>query len=125
MPVMFRSLVIVVAAGTLAGCSLPYYLQAIGGQLELLRKREPIDVVIADPERDADVGTTLGGVAGMREFAVSTLGLPDNDSYTTYVDLDRPYAVWKRRCRRGVFGGARAVVLSGRGLRELSGVLRP
>ena len=94
MQAMFRSLVIAVAAGALAGCSLPYYVQAIGGQLELLRKREPIDAVIADPERDADIRTTLGSVAGMREFAVNALGLPDNDSYTTYVDLDRPYAVW-------------------------------
>ena len=94
MPSVFRSLAIVVAAGAMAGCGLPYYLQAIGGQLELLRKREPIEAVIADPNRDAEVRATLGSIAGMREFAVSRLGLPDNDSYTTYVELDRSYAVW-------------------------------
>ena len=30
----------------------------------------------------------------MRRFAVDELQLPDNDSYTTYVALDRPYVVW-------------------------------
>ncbi len=30
----------------------------------------------------------------IRRFAVDELGLPDNDSYTTYVALDRPYVVW-------------------------------
>lgn len=91
---LFRSLAVVACSGTLTGCGLPYYLQAIGGQLELLRKREPIEAVIADPNRDAAVRATLSSIAGMREFAVNTLGLPDNDSYTTYVDLDRSYAVW-------------------------------
>ena len=36
-------------AVTTAGCAAPYYWQAISGQLELLRKREPIEEVIADP----------------------------------------------------------------------------
>lgn len=94
MPTVLRSLVVVAFSGALAGCGLPYYLQAIGGQLELLRKREPIEAVIADPNRDAAVRETLSSIAGMREFAVNTLGLPDNDSYTTYVDLDRSYVVW-------------------------------
>jgi predicted aminopeptidase len=30
----------------------------------------------------------------MRRFAVDELLLPDNDSYTSYVTLDRPYVVW-------------------------------
>ena len=94
MPSLFRSLAVVACSTALTGCGLPYYLQAIGGQLELLRKREPIDAVIADPNRDAAVRETLSSIAGMREFAVNTLGLPDNDSYTTYVDLDRSYVVW-------------------------------
>ncbi len=94
MPSVFRSLAVVACTGALGGCSLPYYLQAIGGQLELLRKREPIEAVIADPNRDAAVRATLGSIAGMREFAVTRLGLPDNDSYTTYVELDRSYVVW-------------------------------
>jgi len=29
-----------------------------------------------------------------RRFAVTELGLPDNDSYSSYADLGRPYVVW-------------------------------
>ena len=77
-----------------SGCAAPYYWQAIGGQLELLRKREPIGEVIADPDADPRLKTTLARIETMRRFAVDELLLPDNDSYTTYVALDRPYVVW-------------------------------
>jgi predicted aminopeptidase len=33
-------------------------------------------------------------VGEARAFAVTDLSLPDNDSYRTYVQLDRPYVVW-------------------------------
>ena len=79
---------------TASGCAAPYYFQAIGGQLELLRKREPIEDVIADPAADPTLKSTLARVETMRRFAVDELELPSNDSYTTYVALDRPYVVW-------------------------------
>lgn len=81
-------------AFALPGCALPYYWQAIGGQLDLLRKRTPIDAVIADDSHDAQTRAMLRTAAELRRFAVDTLLLPDNDSYTTYVDLGRPYVVW-------------------------------
>jgi predicted aminopeptidase len=77
-----------------AGCAAPYYWQAIGGQLELLRKREPIEEIVADPQADPVLRSTLGRIVEMRRFAVEELGLPSNDSYTSYVALDRPYVVW-------------------------------
>jgi len=77
-----------------SGCGLPYYWQAVGGQLGLLRQREPIDAVLADAGVDDTVKQSLRAVARIRRFAVDTLALPDNDSYTTYVDLDRSYVVW-------------------------------
>ena len=33
-------------------------------------------------------------VTALREFATRELQLPDNESFTTYADLGRPYAVW-------------------------------
>jgi predicted aminopeptidase len=83
-----------VLAALMAGCAAPYYWQAIGGQLELLRKREPIAEVIADPRTDPKLREMLKRVEDIRRFAVEELGLPSNDSYTTYVALDRPYVVW-------------------------------
>jgi predicted aminopeptidase len=81
-------------AAAATGCAAPYYWQAIGGQFELFRKREPIDKVIADPATDPRLKTTLARVETMRRFAVDELLLPSNGSYTTYVELDRPYVIW-------------------------------
>jgi predicted aminopeptidase len=89
-----RAIAVCALAVTTTGCAAPYYWQAITGQLELLRKREPIEEVIADPQADPALKNTLTRIATMRRFAVDELGLPSNDSYTTYVALDRPYVVW-------------------------------
>jgi len=39
----FCALVLAAIVVTMAGCAAPYYWQAVGGQFELLRKREPIE----------------------------------------------------------------------------------
>lgn len=83
----------VLAAG-MSSCSVPFYWQAVSGQLELLRKREPFAEVIADPAVTSEVKTALGHIATIRTFAIDTLLLPDNGSYTTYADLERDYVVW-------------------------------
>ncbi len=75
-------------------CAVPFYWQAISGEMELLRKREPIDKVLADPHESERVKNVLGSVKGIKSFAVHELGLPDNKSYTTYADLGRDYVVW-------------------------------
>lgn len=75
-------------------CAMPFYWQAAAGQLELLRKRTPIERVLADPDQDEHVKATLSRVPEIRRFAEEKLHLPRNKSYTTYVDLGRPYVVW-------------------------------
>ena len=87
-------LALLVITTVLSGCALPYYWQAIGGQINLLRKRTPIDELLADPSIDPKLRSTLAAISMIRKFAVDELELPDNDSYTTYVDLKRPYVVW-------------------------------
>jgi predicted aminopeptidase len=89
-----RTLSLCAVATSTAGCAAPYYWQAIGGQLELLRKREPIEEILADASADPQLKATLARIETMRRFAVQELELPDNDSYTSYVALDRPYVVW-------------------------------
>jgi len=89
-----KAIVLCALVAAMSGCAAPYYWQAIGGQIELLRKREPIAEVIADPTTDPKLKSTLARVETIRRFAVDELLLPDNDSYTTYVALDRPYVVW-------------------------------
>jgi predicted aminopeptidase len=94
MPRLARMISLCALAAVTSGCAAPYYWQAIGGQIELLRKREPIEDVIADESIDPKLKATLARVETMRSFAVDELLLPSNESYTTYVKLDRPYVVW-------------------------------
>lgn len=75
----------------LDGC---YYMQAASGQIEVLRKREPIEAVIADPATPPAVVRRLQLIQDAREFSILALGLPDNDSYRTYADLEREFVVW-------------------------------
>lgn len=79
----------------LTGCAkLGYYTQAINGQLEILSKRQPIEALLDDPDTEPDLKARLASILEMRAFASRELGLPDNKSYRTYVDLKRPYVVW-------------------------------
>ena len=74
----------------LSGC---YYVHAARGQIELMTAREPIDELIADPSTPAALRERLVLVRRARAFATAELGLPDNGSYSRYVDLDRDYVV--------------------------------
>jgi predicted aminopeptidase len=90
----------VLAAGLLltclsGGCStVGYYTQAIGGQMELLRKSRPISDVLADPATTPELKTKLEHVVQIRNFASEALALPNNDSYRRYADLKRRFVVW-------------------------------
>ena len=75
----------------MTGC---YYLQAAGGQMEIMRKRMPIAEVIDDPATPAPLKKRLEMVLEARQFAIDELLLPDNKSYLTFADLDRDYVVW-------------------------------
>jgi predicted aminopeptidase len=62
--------------------------------LEVIRKRESLDEVIADPNTSPELAARLHLLDEARDFSVSSLGLPDNNSYRTYADLERDYVVW-------------------------------
>lgn len=89
--VFVRLLALGVAVSMLSGC---YLLQAAAGQMEIVAKRKPIAAVIASPATPAPLRTRLEYVSDARAFAVNELGLPDNRSYRSYADLDRPFVVW-------------------------------
>lgn len=75
----------------LQGC---YYMQAIGGHMNVMQNRRPISEILADPEVSAELKNRLATVEEARRFAIDELFLPDNDSYRSYADLDRDYVVW-------------------------------
>jgi predicted aminopeptidase len=79
----------------LAGCGTAgYYAQAVSGHMSLMSAREPIQEVIDDPDTPEHVRDRLRVALEAREFAVTELGLPDNGSYTRYVQLDRTAVVY-------------------------------
>ncbi|MGH8130813.1 MAG: aminopeptidase [Steroidobacteraceae bacterium] len=86
-----RLLAAAAACLALPGC---YYMHLAAGQLEMNRRREPIEDVIARPGTDATLRRRLEQAAQARDFAMSELGLPDNGSYRSYAELGRRYATW-------------------------------
>ncbi|MGA7539100.1 MAG: aminopeptidase [Steroidobacteraceae bacterium] len=79
----------------LSGCaSTMYLLQAADGEWHVMHDRKPIVQVIDDPRTPEPIVRELGEVRAARRFASQELGLPDNDSYRTYTQIDRPYVVW-------------------------------
>ncbi|KRB70692.1 aminopeptidase [Noviherbaspirillum sp. Root189] len=71
-----------------------YYAQAICGHLAIVMGARPIDDCLKDPSVEVDLKVRLAKIKQIRDFAVHELGLPDNDSYRTYVDIGRPYVAW-------------------------------
>lgn len=73
---------------------IKYYFQAAYGHLALFSAARPIDAYLADPSIDGELKERLLKVKRIRDFAIRELKLPDNDSYTMYADIQRPYVVW-------------------------------
>lgn len=91
----FRFAMIVGQVTWLSACAnLPYYVQAVGGHFEVVHRAQPISRIVANPAIDPKLKHSLSKIVQMREFASRELKLPDNLSYTSYADLERPYVVW-------------------------------
>ncbi|HEX9140328.1 MAG TPA: aminopeptidase [Steroidobacteraceae bacterium] len=87
-------LVSMVLSFPLSGCGVGYLVQAAHGQWQVLKRRQPLATVIADPKTLEPVRTQLAVVLDARDFASQILGLPDNASYRSFAALNRPYVVW-------------------------------
>lgn len=79
----------------LGGCVSPaYYAHVSGHHLEVMAARRPVDELIASPKTPALLRNRLSLSQKIRAFASAELMLPDNGSYTTYADLERPALMW-------------------------------
>ena len=89
------SLLVLLGAGLLVACTeLGYYAQCARGHLEVMRRSQPIDGLLANPSLDSSRRTRLENIAAARSFASTALALPDNGSYRKFADLERSYVVW-------------------------------
>ena len=91
-----RVFALVIGSGVFSsGCAnLGYYTQAFEGQMDLLRHAQPVSAVMDDPHTSQKLKQALAKAMQMRAFASSELQLPDNQSYTRYTDVKRPYVLW-------------------------------
>lgn len=86
--------VVWLALVTSACSTLGYYSQSITGQLNVMQRRQPIEVLLDSGTTAPDLKARLSTALEIRRYASAVLKLPDNGSYTRYADLERPYAVW-------------------------------
>ncbi len=81
--------------GGLTSCStLTFYTQAVGGQMEMLRKARPVSEVMVDPKSKPLLKEKLTTVSDILAFAQNELHLPAEGQYRRYTNLGRRYAVW-------------------------------
>jgi predicted aminopeptidase len=89
------ALTAIFGASLLTSCqTLRFYGQAVGGQVEILRKSRPTAQVIADPTTPPVLRGQLESVERIRAFASGHLSLPGDESYAKYADLGREHLVW-------------------------------
>jgi predicted aminopeptidase len=95
MKMKWRAAILCGVAALVGGCSqLGYFVQAAHGEFTLLSEAKPIDDWLASPETSETLRIKLAKVKEIRRFAAKELGLPDNNTFTTYADLKRPYVMW-------------------------------
>lgn len=87
-------LVGVMCLGILGCSTLGYYAHVAGGHMRVMGARTSIDRVLADPATTPQRRAQLEQLAAARTWAVGVLRLPDNGSYTRFVELDRPFVTW-------------------------------
>jgi predicted aminopeptidase len=85
---------LIVLLGLLVACNeMQYYQQSVQGHLDIIGQATDIEQLLADDSLNPQVREKLLLVLQARAFAVATLQLSVNDSYTEYVDLKRGYVV--------------------------------
>ena len=74
--------------------SIGYLAHTSSGHLQLMAKRQAITDVIQDENTAQEKKQHLTAALRMREFASRELLLPENKSYTSFVELERDYVTW-------------------------------
>jgi predicted aminopeptidase len=91
----WRLVALVGLAALATSCAqMGYYVQAAQGELSLLADARPIDDWLTDPATTDTLKLRLGKVRKIRAYAAQELGLPDNGTFKSYIDLKRPYVLW-------------------------------
>jgi predicted aminopeptidase len=90
-----RVILIILSLVALTGCeSIRYYNHLISGQINIINKNKPIHQLLDEPHVPEKLKAQLELVLDIRKFAKNELCLPVKNQYLSFVDLQRPFAVW-------------------------------
>jgi predicted aminopeptidase len=64
------------------------------GEMNILSHRTPISKLLSNKTISTELKEHLLMIKEIREFAIYEIGLLPTESYTAYVDIGRPYAIW-------------------------------
>ncbi len=91
----YRILLIAILTQLSSACStVQYYAQGAKGHLALMSQRKPVKQVLADSKVTDKRKQQIKQVLEIRQFAYDRLKLPKNNSYTSYVELNREAVSW-------------------------------
>ena len=92
----FTSLFLLIIFSLLiSGCeTVSYYYQSAVGQISLSSQRQPIEDLLNESVVDKKLMQRLHLVEEIRIFSRTELKLPVENSYSSYVDLQRRYVIW-------------------------------
>jgi len=90
----FRACVLI-SVFLLAGCAGPaWYAQAVSGHLALMTQRRDISEILVENSVEPALQQDLKLTLEIRSFAIDQLGLPNNGSYTQFVQTQRHAVTW-------------------------------
>jgi predicted aminopeptidase len=75
----------------LSGCGISYLWHVTVGQTALLLQRRSVEEALRDPHLTSQEQHKLRMILAVRSFAITQLGMQASQSYTMFVQLDRPY----------------------------------
>lgn len=93
-PVFFRAVLAGLILMAISGCSnFSWYWQSVKGQLQIISQSEPVDALISSEQTPPELKQQLQLVSQLLAFAEQELLLPNEGSYTEYVDLQRSWVI--------------------------------
>jgi predicted aminopeptidase len=93
--IKFRHALVLSLALLATGCAdTSYLLQSARGHFDIMRAARPVDQWLAGDTVEANLQQRLRLAQQLRRYAIDTLKLPDNASYTRYAELPRRAVVW-------------------------------
>ena len=75
----------------LSGCGIGYLWHVTVGQATILLQQRPVEEMLYDTRLTPQEQHKLRLILEVRSFAITQLDLHESKSYTTFVQLDRPY----------------------------------